>query len=66
MVEPSNKNCIILATELRSLLFEVYLKLDELVERLTKHLIAQAAGKIEDDGVIDIDVISSGEPEKRV
>lgn len=40
--------------------------LNTYLERLTKHLIAQAAGKIEDDGVIDIDVISSGEPEKRV
>jgi len=66
MAEQNNKNCILLVNELRSLLFDTYLILDELVEKITKHLIAQPAGKIEDDGVIDIDVIRSGEPEKRV
>ena len=77
MAEPNNKNGITLVNQFRSWLsdfraaannlVDLYQKrLDEFEVRITKEGIAQPVGKIEDNGVIDIDVIRSGEPEKRV
>jgi len=77
MAEQNNKNGMAILNQFRAWLsdfraaannlVDLYQKrLDELEVRITKEGIAQPVGKIEDDGVIDIDVIRSGEPEKRV